>query len=157
MQDLWGMRSTPLLSSLPGPIWPGVVAPNRVLSMGQIAMYLMLDWIVWNRTVYMYKTDLAVNNLQWLIYYQTNQTYKFTKSLSHVAQDCFILIPSYFLLISALQNYYSRLGRRKFYVKIVFRIRHEYTRYLFMSLIRFYSAKNVRYKEQDYFIWAIGI
>ena len=24
---LWGMRSTPLLPSLPGPHWPGVVAP----------------------------------------------------------------------------------------------------------------------------------
>ena len=27
----------------------------------------MLNWIVWNRTVYVYKMDLALNNLQWLI------------------------------------------------------------------------------------------
>ena len=30
--ELWGMRSTP--SSLPGRLWPGVVAPDRFLSMG---------------------------------------------------------------------------------------------------------------------------
>ena len=34
MLELWGMRSTPSLPSLPGPLWPGVVAPDRVLSMG---------------------------------------------------------------------------------------------------------------------------
>ena len=27
MLELWGIRSTPLLPSLPGPLWPGVVAP----------------------------------------------------------------------------------------------------------------------------------
>ena len=32
--ELWGMRSTPSLPSLPGPIWPGVIAPDRALSMG---------------------------------------------------------------------------------------------------------------------------
>ena len=34
MLDLWGIRSTPLLPSLPGPLWPGVVAPDMALSMG---------------------------------------------------------------------------------------------------------------------------
>ena len=34
MLKLWGMRSTPLLPSLPGPLWLGVVAPDRTLSMG---------------------------------------------------------------------------------------------------------------------------
>ena len=34
VQELWGMWSTPLLPSLPGPLWPGVVAPDRALSMG---------------------------------------------------------------------------------------------------------------------------
>ena len=33
------MQSTPLLSSLPGPIWTGVVAPDRVLSMGWIVSW----------------------------------------------------------------------------------------------------------------------
>ena len=27
--ELWGMRSTPSLPSLPGPPWPGVVAPDK--------------------------------------------------------------------------------------------------------------------------------
>ena len=28
---LWGMRSTPSLPFLPGPLWPGIVAPDRAL------------------------------------------------------------------------------------------------------------------------------
>ena len=36
MLELWGMRSTPLLPSLPGPLQPGVEAPDRVLFMGRI-------------------------------------------------------------------------------------------------------------------------
>ena len=48
MLELWGMRGTPSLPSLPDPLWPGVVAFSRVLSMGQIELnsVLMLDWIV---------------------------------------------------------------------------------------------------------------
>ena len=48
MLKLWGMQSTPSLPSLPGPPWLGVVAPDRVLSMGQIESncVLMLNWIV---------------------------------------------------------------------------------------------------------------
>ena len=34
MLELWGMRSTPLLPSLPGLLWPGVVAPDKALSIG---------------------------------------------------------------------------------------------------------------------------
>ena len=29
MLEIWGMWSTPLLPSLPGPLWPGVVAPDK--------------------------------------------------------------------------------------------------------------------------------
>ena len=32
--ELWGMWNTPSLPSLPGPLWHGVVAPDRALSMG---------------------------------------------------------------------------------------------------------------------------
>ena len=32
--ELWRMRSTPSIPSLPGPLWPGAVAPDRALSMG---------------------------------------------------------------------------------------------------------------------------
>ena len=38
MLEVWGMRSTPSLPSLPGSLWPGVVAPDRALSMGQILL-----------------------------------------------------------------------------------------------------------------------
>ena len=34
MLELWGMRSTPSWTSLPGSLWPGVVAPDKALSMG---------------------------------------------------------------------------------------------------------------------------
>ena len=53
MLELWGIRSTPSLLSLPVPLCPGVVEPDRVLPMGQIELrcVLMLNGIVWNRTV----------------------------------------------------------------------------------------------------------
>ena len=37
----------------PGPLWPGVVAPDGALSMVQIELncILMLNWIVWIKTV----------------------------------------------------------------------------------------------------------
>ena len=49
--ELWRMWSTPLLPLLPGALWSGVVAPERVLSVGQIEVFdiwtvLMLNWIV---------------------------------------------------------------------------------------------------------------
>ena len=63
-----GMWSTPLLPLLPGPLWPGVVAPDMVLSMSQIELnsVLMLNWIAWNKTVCI-KMDLVLNDLQWLM------------------------------------------------------------------------------------------
>ena len=39
MLALWGMQSTPLLLSLPGSFWFRVVAPDRVLFMGQIEFF----------------------------------------------------------------------------------------------------------------------
>ena len=36
MLELWGMQSTPSLPSHPGRLWLEVVAPDRVLSIGQI-------------------------------------------------------------------------------------------------------------------------
>ena len=38
MLELWGTQSTPSLPSLPGPLWPGVVAPERVLFLGKIEL-----------------------------------------------------------------------------------------------------------------------
>ena len=34
MLELWGLRSTPLLPSVHGLLWPGVEASDRALSMG---------------------------------------------------------------------------------------------------------------------------
>ena len=34
MLELWGMGSAPSLPLLPGPLWSGMVAPDRALSMG---------------------------------------------------------------------------------------------------------------------------
>ena len=53
MPELLGMRSTSSLEWLPGPLWPGVVAPDRVLSIGQkeLNSVLSLNLIVWERTV----------------------------------------------------------------------------------------------------------
>ena len=42
MLELWGMRSTPSLPSLPGLLRSGVVTPDRVLSMGQIELKCVL-------------------------------------------------------------------------------------------------------------------
>ena len=53
-----GMWSTPLFTSLPGLHLSRVVAPIRVLCMGQIKLLghlncvLLLNWFVWNRTVF---------------------------------------------------------------------------------------------------------
>ena len=51
--DLWGMLNIPSLPSVPGPLKPEVVAPGRVLSMGQIELncVLMQNWITSCRTV----------------------------------------------------------------------------------------------------------
>ena len=48
MLELWGMRSTPSLTSLPGPLWSGVVALDRALSIGktELKCILILNWIV---------------------------------------------------------------------------------------------------------------
>ena len=51
MLELWGKWSTPSLPLLPGPLWPGVVAPDRVLSMGQIE----LNCIAWSRAFLTFK------------------------------------------------------------------------------------------------------
>ena len=67
MLELWGMKGTPLLPLLPGSLWPGVVAHDRVLPKGQIELncILMLNWIVWHRTVFDIETVLTLNWTVW--------------------------------------------------------------------------------------------
>ena len=66
MLELWGMQSTSSLPSLPGPLCPEVVAPDRILSMGQIELNCELKI-----TVYMYKKGFDINNQQWLMCHKT--------------------------------------------------------------------------------------
>ena len=70
---IWKKQSTPSLPSLPGSLWPGVVVPDSILSMGQIGLncVLMQDWIAWNRTVLTFKclwtkTILILNWIVWI-------------------------------------------------------------------------------------------
>ena len=39
MLKFWGMQITPLLPSLPGSLWPGVVVLDRILSMDQKELF----------------------------------------------------------------------------------------------------------------------
>ena len=39
MLEFWEMRSTPLLPPPPSQLWPGVVAPDKALRMGQIELF----------------------------------------------------------------------------------------------------------------------
>ena len=69
MLELWGMWITSSLPLLPGPLWHGMVAPDRVLSMDQIELkwVFMLNWIVLNKTVFTFKlhTYAKLNCLKW--------------------------------------------------------------------------------------------
>ena len=62
MQELWGMSSIPSLPSFPVSPCPGVVVPDKVQSMGQIELncILMLNWIVRNRTFYLYINEFGI-------------------------------------------------------------------------------------------------
>ena len=62
MLDLCEIRSNPLLPSLPGPHLLGLLVRNRLPSIGQIELncVLMLNWIVWNRTIYMHKYGFGI-------------------------------------------------------------------------------------------------
>ena len=39
MQELWEMQSASSLLSLPGPLYPGVVASKRLIFMGQMELF----------------------------------------------------------------------------------------------------------------------
>ena len=98
MLEHWRMRRTPSLTSLPGPLCPGVVAPDRVLFMGQIDLNceLMLNWIVRNSTV-LYANMNSLNietvlTLNWIVWNridltESKQKYTYTK-LNWLNQNC---------------------------------------------------------------------
>ena len=55
MPEPWEIRSTASLPLLPGPLGLGAVAPDRLLSMGQIELFDILTvqnkWLTLNRIV----------------------------------------------------------------------------------------------------------
>ena len=69
---MWSSFSLPLL---PGSFGTRVVAPDRVLSMGQIERncVLVLNWIAWNRIVLTFELHNAkLNCLKWNCFYMLN-------------------------------------------------------------------------------------
>ena len=55
--ELWEKQSTSLLLSFPGPLSPGMVAPDRVLPMSQIEINcaFVVNWMVWDGIVLTFK------------------------------------------------------------------------------------------------------
>ena len=53
------------VATAPRSLWPGVVAPDSVVTMRQIEPNcgFMLNWVVWNGTVFDIETVLALNRL----------------------------------------------------------------------------------------------
>ena len=77
MLEPWGMLSTPLLPSHPDPFWPGVVAPDKVLSIGQIELFdiyteckqmtcAKLNCQINDQAVYVYLQNVFINHIQYI-------------------------------------------------------------------------------------------
>ena len=98
MLDLWGMRRIPSLPSPQGPLWPRVVAHDRVSSISQTELnynYSKLNclksavftfnclnknctyanWIVWNGNVYCLHWNYVLV-LKWIVWNRTVYMYK---------------------------------------------------------------------------------
>ena len=88
MLEFWGIQSTPSLPLLSGPLWPRMIAPDRVLSMGQkeLNCVLLLNWIAWKSNVLTFKlhTYAKLNHLKlncfcmlnWIVWNRTFLTFK---------------------------------------------------------------------------------
>ena len=62
------MRSNSSLQSLPDPLRPGMVAPDSVLSMGQMEINCLLiqNWTDWNITVFDIETVIRQTWIVWI-------------------------------------------------------------------------------------------
>ena len=70
MLELWGMWSTSSLPSLPGPLWAGVVASDRVLSMSQIELncnYTKLNYLKLSVFTFNYVKQKFILILKWIV------------------------------------------------------------------------------------------
>ena len=54
MLELLRMWNTPLLPLLPGPLWPGVVAPDKGPFYGSIELFKMELFFFYIETVYLF-------------------------------------------------------------------------------------------------------
>ena len=81
MLELWGMQSITSLPLLQGQFRPGVVATDRVLSMGEIELnsVLMLNWIIWKRTIF----DIEITFLFWTELFERELFWHLTELFSH--------------------------------------------------------------------------
>ena len=71
----------------------------------------MLNWIVWNGTVYMYKMDLVLTNLQWLMCHKTKQYQtKLNKIIDTETspQEWILVIIQHIEGLSALEEYLNK-------------------------------------------------
>ncbi len=59
MLELWGMRSTPLSLLLPGPLWPGVVAPDKgpIYGLNRTKQWLVFAVFIHLNCVFMLSTQ----------------------------------------------------------------------------------------------------
>ena len=55
MLEFGGIRINRSLPAFPYPPYPRVVAPDGVLSVGQIELNCVLNWITWNKTVLIFR------------------------------------------------------------------------------------------------------
>ena len=89
-----GNKSTPWYwSQVPGPIWPRVVAPDKVLFVGQIELnhVFMLNWITWNRIVLHLIYEFM---LKWIVWNRTVLTFKLRiyVGLTCLKWNCFCMM-----------------------------------------------------------------
>ena len=93
MLELWGMRSTLLFPLLPGLFWPGIVAPDKSLSVGCIELTcrlmpngfvlirtVWLNLVAWNGDVFdnltfKLRAYAKLNSLKWNCFWHWNSTY----------------------------------------------------------------------------------
>ena len=72
---------------------------------------LILDWSIWNTTDYLYKMDLALNNLQTLICHKTQSTNQPTDQPTNSFQ---LIIPT-FLVDDSKELFFAVLSSTNYF------------------------------------------
>ena len=71
--ELWGIQSAFSLPSLPGPLWPGMVVPDRILAMGQKIIWYLIGLVsffngIWTFVGYLMPKTFSKKNRSGTIY-----------------------------------------------------------------------------------------